>query len=573
VSQIADGVVSEVKSKFPALFPQLESSEILRRFANGNKGNADPIVRRAMHGHGMFLGLQLKLIDVGLKAHHSVVSIRDMVQAMSRHDMEGLLVGKPQGYKIGSANDMLCEFWARHKLVYPSHPIHSKHAGREGKCIPIYFHGDEGRGQKKTATMAMQWHPCLGSGTRAKHNTDFDDMFMGLNYMSNTFKTRFIYSIMPVGMYRDKPQVFENLLKAMSKEGKDLFEIGVKLQNGDVIYLIVLGMKGDLPYLAKVGNLDRKFNRRAHPSRCVGLCHLCLAGLLGYPYEDTGEEAAWVQSMAVAPKPWSSEPCLLVIPHAEPACTFFKKDIFHTCHKGIFCDLSSSALISTFDEGCFSASGSIEGKLKLAYDAFATYCKDVCKTRPHMVHFTRDLVGFKDSACYPVGSWFKGADTSLMCKWLESFYEQWLAGPPEAIKNRGLVEAIYKSLVGANTFMHILYSSGLWLTRAEGIAAYTAGRMFLDKYVESASLSLGLQRTRFALKPKLHCFHHFCEAIRWQLVELNLEFALNPLVEGCQCDEDMVGKVSRLNRRVHVSTQVERTLEKYLANCYRAWLP
>ena len=53
------------------------------------------------------------------------------------------------------------------------------------------------------------------------------------------------------------------------------------------------------------------------------------------------------------------------------------------------------------------------------------------------------------------------------------------------------------------------------------------------------------------------------QATHIYIYTIGLGLAFNPLVFACQQDEDTVGKVSRLSRRVNIRKVMDRTLRRY----------
>ena len=49
-------------------------------------------------------------------------------------------------------------------------------------------------------------------------------------------------------------------------------------------------------------------------------------------------------------------------------------------------------------------------------------------------------------------------------------------------------------------------------------------------------------------------------------------FAFSPLLTACQQHEDIVGRASRLNRRVSIKSTMLRTLQRYLIQSYVKWV-
>ena len=76
---------------------------------------------------------------------------------------------------------------------------------------------------------------------------------------------------------------------------------------------VAVSVKGDWPFLIEAAHLERHFRRapkRERSDMCsnLGVCHLCLGGYQGIPYEDFAEVPQWEQTMqsAAAMVPWHS---------------------------------------------------------------------------------------------------------------------------------------------------------------------------------------------------------------------------------------------------------------------------
>lgn len=69
--------------------------------------------------------------------------------------------------------------------------------------------------------------------------------------------------------------------------------------------------------------------------------------------------------------------------------------------------------------------------------------------------------------------------------------------------------------------------------------------------------------------PKLHSMHHMMVRLRDDATSLG--YSQNCLATSCQLDEDLIGKVSRLSRRVSIRATAERTLGRYLVAAHSAW--
>jgi len=105
------------------------------------------------------------------------------------------------------------------------------------------------------------------------------------------------------------------------------------------------------------------------------------------------------------------------------------------------------------------------------------------------------------------------------------------------------------------------YRSKLWMGK-EQEAMHKAFLQMEAAYVRLATGALrhGLQRYR--LVPKLHGISH----MRYDIERCMLKgsSALSPLAASCEQDEDYIGRVSRLSRRVGIKLIMLRTLQRVL---------
>ena len=180
-----------------------------------------------------------------------------------------------------------------------------------------------------------------------------------LNYSGSTFLTRLLYTTIPSKAYKAKADknVLLSLFQHWGSDLLQLFEQGmeVMLDNRRTkLFLVPVGCKGDWPALVQMGQLTRHFGHMAKKggAQTKGICHLCAAGMEGVPWHEFGATASWHLHQDELPKAWhpnrpSPLLCLALNPDAPE--TFFKIDLFHTCHKGIFADLAASAAVTILD--------------------------------------------------------------------------------------------------------------------------------------------------------------------------------------------------------------------------------
>ncbi|CAE7313426.1 unnamed protein product [Symbiodinium necroappetens] len=147
---------------------------------------------------------------------------------------------------------------------------------------------------------------------------------------------------------KGKSEFFTGIMERLADELVDLFWNGVTLNlmgKKVTFYAALLGLKGDWPIQARIGNLSRHFARKGvfQVSAKSGFCHLCRAGEQGYDANDYGSSASW-RATYLKCIPWDSEGPLCRVPQS-PAKEFIHKfDVFHTVHKGVFAELAGSAL-------------------------------------------------------------------------------------------------------------------------------------------------------------------------------------------------------------------------------------
>ena len=124
-------------------------------------------------------------------------------------------------------------------------------------------------------------------------------------------------------------------LKHISVFFGELYRTGVQ-HRGKLVKFLEVAVKGDLPFLSKVGGMERTFlhirkRKQARGSKPLsGCCWLCAAGSENVLFEDFSREAPWMASVGINnPTPWQSQPTSLTdILHDELAQpNFFKIEL------------------------------------------------------------------------------------------------------------------------------------------------------------------------------------------------------------------------------------------------------
>ena len=93
------------------------------------------------------------------------------------------------------------EFWSRYKCSNPEHPVFNLE--REGRlrlsrCIPVVYHGDEGRGRRRHPFLVTSFTPILGRGTqpadrrRKKFGIRKDFRKLQTNFKGHSYTNRWL---------------------------------------------------------------------------------------------------------------------------------------------------------------------------------------------------------------------------------------------------------------------------------------------------------------------------------------------------------------------------------------------
>ncbi|CAE7029550.1 unnamed protein product [Symbiodinium sp. CCMP2592] len=458
-------------------------------------------------------------------------------------------------------SERLREFWSNYAKEEPNHELFQHDFLDFGQLVPLYIHGDGGRTYRRDELMVIAFQPILGLGTRMSNPHKLRTSKPGVNLLGHSFTTRFLTGVMPKSVYKDNPERFDNFLTATMKDFERLYYGGLDIGNGRVLRFIPLGLKGDLPFLSKSGHLTRTFlHIRKGPAGpkskpLTGCCWLCHAGTDQYDFEDLGSEPAWLATTGPHnPPPWDAVPPFFdhVAHVVEDKASFFTLDVLHIYHLGVGRDFGASALVVAL--GLYG-----RGSVPEALDDLNADLRRFLKSSGKSVHFrslTRDLLGFSSETTFPVGHWSKAMDTPILVA-----FAAWV------LQQRGgdgvLLHQVLISGSGAiELFMKTLLQASLWLDRRQATIAGRAGIQFLACYQKAAQLSYDAKICRFNMTPKLHCLHHISLSLLHAAARCGT--CLNPLSRATFQDEDLVGRVSRLSRRVSPRMLCLRTIQRYL---------
>ena len=105
---------------------------------------------------------------------------------------------------------------------------------------------------------------------------------------------------------------------------------------------------------------------------------------------------------------------------------FFRLDIWHNFHCGVAKVYLASSFIVLCNLGVIVGS-SVDSRLKALTELYRDFCQQH-KLAMHLQEFTRDNLGFDSEASWPVGKWNKGAASTHMMLFLQSFLETRVLG-------------------------------------------------------------------------------------------------------------------------------------------------
>ena len=538
------------------------------KWARINVGNSERDVQRVAKKQGLKLNVPVEDVSVG-STKLCWINPKAWLKFILDNRLWCHLCG------LSWEQEALCrptwlQFWKNFRKISPSHEVFSIPGIDLSRTAAMYVHGDEGRGLKRCPFMVTNLQSAVGHGSEPQNRKCWNRCTDGpvrlmLNHLACTFLTRFITILMPKTLY-ENPETSDLYLAMLDKLGAALDELlttGMEDSVGNTHRICVIGVKGDLPYLAKVSTSERVFNRAGRGGKdghMPGICHLCLAGTKNVEAEQAGVvQPKWLQTEGTV-IPWSETPPLSrwLCAESNDLAALYKVDIWHTFHLGIGRSFIASSIVMLLDK--FDAT-SADGKFAQVSANYLEYCK-THKKQPHIRKISKDFVSYNDPTGVN-GYWSKGALTTVLMSWLEFVLGTFENDPQDVF---------YKILLAtrhANNFFRCLYSSDAFLSAEQCAYASAAGRGFLSLYIELARDCFAKRRVLYPLLPKLHFMDHHVVRLHWDGVNRGL--GINPLQTAVQLDEDAVGKLARISRRVSIRKNICRTFGRYLMGCHDAY--
>lgn len=481
-------------------------------------------------------------------------------------------------------------FWAAYKDYHPEHGIfESPLVNQLGQVIPIALFGDEGRGPKRGQVLIWSIESVLGLDdckpnckcaeamkTLPKDDvgvdSDEDDVRpctaefaratrQSTNNKNHSYLTRHVLFTLPHWIYKRHPEFESTHIKLMVEDLKALASEGVDV-NGIRWFACVVGSKGDFKHQNLVGKLERSYNTIG-VTYGNAMCSFCLAGTPGYPWERIDHNPIWSRSL-FSSRPWSETPDVALLDYdSEKPEAILKLDMFHLWKVGLGRDLAGAVIVFA-RIGLFDGPGDpsdIKSRLIRAHSSFKLWALANHKS-PGLQSFSKAYFNLKTYADSPWAN-AKGSDCTLLNQWL-----RWVAGlhlqnpTPESQRHAHMLRLFKHTADQSFAIFDVGYSHGLWLSRGCAKHLYTRLFLLLRGYRALASEVLKLKMNAWGLKPKAHAIHHVAFEIRSQLLKKN-KLVMNPLCWGNEQNEDTMGRVARLSRKVATRTLTTRTLSRY----------
>ena len=458
-----------------------------------------------------------------------------------------------------------------------------RHPSRLNRTIPLALHGDEGRYLKRSNFLVLTVESVLGVQRPRRQPCDcksdpclerYGDLH-GLegpaqrkaskqecNAKGHPYLSKFLCCGMSSSQYKEHPELLDSILELLSADLRKFCIEGIDIPGHGRLYGGFLGLKGDMAFHHKVGQLSRSYYNLGKRSD-IPICHLCLAGAPNVAFETVSDTPDWEGSYCMS-EPWESPPALASVPF-DPLrkAEIFRLDPFHLWRVGLGRDLVGSGIVCLcqlgymdLEPGC---SKNIDDRLVRAHALFKLWCAGAGRT-PALRSFSVHNFNCKSRSKYPWAN-VKGSDCTLMTDWLLFFTRNQIGDvKPE---HQSFISALQQTLASAVAFWSILHSHGLWLDR------YCAQRLqhklstMLRGYKSCAQHCYSFRLAGFSLKPKLHGLHHLSVSLLRDL-RGGAAQVMSPLVFNCESNEDLIGKVARLARRCDARLVNSRVFDRLM---------
>lgn len=562
----AKNIVSDIGVK-----ASLRSPGLLN-LASSSDRNAERDAHRQFSKYKLRLPIDLSKVngEVEGKKSFQALRLRDWLEFILQRNLWHVLTG------LAQPDPKRCERYRQYDPLHPAFQLEAEGKISLARTCAIAFHGDEGRTRKKSQFFVCSWRSLLGKGLqecqKKRRSLGIKNKYlkMKLNYQGHVFTTRYLCGVLPKSQYAKNDSAVRDLLSFAADEQDFVSREGVTDTQGTRFNMMLIGVSGDWPFLAKAGCLERNFAcypkvigaDTGEPVWCRGICHLCEAGKGPYPFENLSSETPeWLDTIG-RESPFKELPPFSKNLHTEGELEkLYRFDPWHNFHLGagkLFMG-NALAIASTY----FDGSG-IDTRFEHLNDHIQAWAKANSEYL-HVSAFTKEGINWDTTKDYPNGGWGKGATTAVLLKWFIA-WSQTVESEDE------LFLVTRQAAICANESFALMYSvDDVWLEASVAARAGKLGMDFLKLYCRAARIAYSRSQCLFVLVPKFHCLHHLF------LTDLLMEsrkspWVLHPLNWGTQMDEDNIGRTSRISRRVHPTTVVSRVLLRFLTKARQEYV-
>ena len=245
-----------------------------------------------------------------------------------------------------------------------------------------------------------------------------------MNYTGSTHCTRFLLAALPKSYYEGSDKTFKAMLDFLSRDIGKLSKVGITGPDGLQYYVAVVSCKGDWPFLHKIGGLTRSFYNQPKQAEaknpCVGICHLCLAGRPGIPFEDVSGACEWQYTLGIEP-PWKEVPIALNHLTHDPSFPelFFHPDPWHSWHLGEGRSLACNAIKLLLE---ITPGRNADLRIEFLFKEYQSFCRET-RIQCYCTKFSENLFGLSAND-FPSGGWTKGNFTTSLIRWLASYLQK-----------------------------------------------------------------------------------------------------------------------------------------------------
>ena len=160
--------------------------------------------------HDLALKVPISWVDLeGEGKSFPYLSVKDTISYLVASGNLGKLIGDAP-FEPATVKPMLSEFWRRYSYQFPDFAALQPRASGDfslSRAVPLFIHGDEGRGLRKSPVMLVAVQGCIGRGThpfRSRHPiASIRKRKMGLNIGGGSFNSRLLFSAMSKKFYKN----------------------------------------------------------------------------------------------------------------------------------------------------------------------------------------------------------------------------------------------------------------------------------------------------------------------------------------------------------------------------------